>query len=52
MEQVRVLSRCLKCHHLQEYVIKSDGLYGVCVNKLCQREELIVHGWKLYSKGD
>jgi hypothetical protein len=52
VEQVRILSRCLRCAHVQEFSIEDDGVYGICVNKQCQYKELIVHGWKLYSRSD
>lgn len=34
-----VLSRCLKCNHLQELVITETGVSGVCINDKCNREE-------------
>lgn len=52
MERVQILSRCLRCFHVQELSIESDGLYGICVNKQCQYKEQIVHGWKFHSKSD
>lgn len=36
---IGVLSRCLRCYHLQEWVITIDGVSAVCVNKKCEYAE-------------
>jgi hypothetical protein len=38
----KVLSRCLKCQHVQELLVNEIGVYGICVNQNCQRSEEIL----------